>query len=254
MSAAYDKVFFEWANVAGTRAAIALLPLVKELVQPRNVLDVGCAQGSWLVVWSELGVEDWLGLDGYHVEMRALLIPPERFQAADLSKSFNVGRRFDLVQSLEVAEHLPVESAEEFVSCLCTHGDVVLFSAAQPGQGGVRHLNERRPSYWAGLFSAQGYVAYDCIRPHVVDDKRIDPWYRFNTVLYANAAGASRLDPRVKRNRVDHATDLHCGGDFLWHVRCAVLQLLPEPAVTYLMRHRNRLAVASFARGRNSTR
>jgi hypothetical protein len=251
VSAAYGKIFFEWANLAGKRSAIALLPLVKELVHPRNVLDVGCAHGSWLVVWSELGVEDCVGLDGYHVDRRSLLIPPGRFQAADLSKSFNVGRRFDLVQSLEVAEHLPVGSAEEFVGCLCAHGDVVLFSAAQPGQGGVGHSNERCPSYWAGLFSAQGYVAYDCIRPYVVDDKRIDPWYRFNTVLYANAAGASRLGPRVKENRVDRAADLRRGGDFLWHLRCMVLQLLPEPAVTYLMRHRNRLAVASFGRGRN---
>jgi len=93
VSAAYGKIFFEWANLAGKRSAIALLPLVKELVHPRNVLDVGCAHGSWLVVWSELGVEDCVGLDGYHVDRRSLLIPPGRFQAADLSKSFNVGRR-----------------------------------------------------------------------------------------------------------------------------------------------------------------
>jgi hypothetical protein len=114
-------------------------------VHPRNVLDVGCAP-----------------------RFRSLLIPPRRFQAADLSKSFNVGRRFDLVQSLEVAEHLPVGNAEEFVGCLCAHGDVVQFSAAQPGQGGVGHLNERCPSYWAGLFSAQADVAYDCVRILVI--------------------------------------------------------------------------------------
>ncbi len=193
-------------------------------------------------------MDDWFGVDGYHVDTRFLLIPPGRFQAADLSKSFSVGRRFDLVQSLEVAEHLPADSAEQFVSCLCAHSDVVLFSAAQPGQGGIRHLNERRPSYWASLFSAQGYVAHDCIRPYVAHNKRIDPWYRFNAVLYANAAGSSRLEPRAKAKRVDHPADLICGGDFLWHLRCTALRFLPEPAVTYLMQHRNRLLVASLAK------
>ncbi len=136
MSAAYGKIFFEWANAAGKRSAIALLPLVKELVHPRSVLDVGCTQGSWLVVWSELGVEDRLGLDGYHVDGRSLLIPLERFQAADLSKSFNVGRRFDLVQSLEVAKHLPVDSAEEFVSFFYV-SMVMLFCSPQRSQDRV---------------------------------------------------------------------------------------------------------------------
>jgi SAM-dependent methyltransferase len=250
MKAAYHKLYFEWLNHSGRRSAIALLPLVNEQVRPCNVLDVGCGHGSWLVVWSELGVVDWLGLDGYHVDRNALLIPPGRFRAVDLSKPFSIGRRFDLVQSLEVAEHLPVDSAEEFVRCLCAHGDVVLFSAARPGQGGERHLNERPPSYWAGLFSAHGYAPFDCIRPYVIDNKAIAPWYRFNTVLYANAAGASRLGPLLGGKRVDRAVDLDRAGDFWWHLRCTALQLLPQSVVAFLLRLRYRQVVACSAKGR----
>jgi hypothetical protein len=40
------------------------------------------------------------------------LISREPFRIVDLHRAWHVGRRFDLVQSLEVAEHLPADSAE----------------------------------------------------------------------------------------------------------------------------------------------
>ena len=51
-------------------------------------------------------------------------------------------RKFDLVVSLEVAEHLPSECAETFVDSLTGLGPIVLFSAAIPHQGGTNHANE----------------------------------------------------------------------------------------------------------------
>jgi SAM-dependent methyltransferase len=251
MSSSYDRTFFEWVNITARRSAVALLPIANEQVKPRSVLDVGCGQGAWLAVWSELGLADWLGLDGDHVDVNALLIPRERFLTVDLRNPWDVGRRFDLVQSLEVAEHLPIGSAEDFVGCLCAHGDVVLFSAAQPGQGGARHINEHKPSYWAGLFAARGYAAFDYIRPRVMHDRRIDPWYRFNTLLFANAAGVERLGPQTERSRVNRHADLDRGGNFLWHLRRALLRLLPQSAVTFLSRLRYRLVVAYAHEARN---
>jgi SAM-dependent methyltransferase len=244
MSAAYDQRFYEWVNLTAQRSARSVLPLVKEQVRPASVLDVGCGQGAWLAVWSELGLVEGYGLDGDHVDKDALLIPREKFQAVDLRRPWGVGRRFDLVQSLEVAEHLPSAGAETFVKCLCMHGDVVLFSSAQPGQGGEGHVNERKPSYWARLFSANGYGAYDCIRPLIAGQKLIDPWYRFNTLLFANAAGAARLGVALQSSRSDELADLDRGGDALWHLRLALLRPLPGPAVTFLSRLRYRLSMS----------
>src|SRR5215469_5512003 len=137
MNADYGETFFKWVNLTARRSALAVLPLINDEVRPSSLLDVGCGHGAWLAVWSELGVQDQLGLEGAHVGVDSLLlIPRERFRIVDLSGAWHVGRRFELVQSLEVAEHLPAESAEVFVRCLCAHGDIVLFSAAQPGQGG----------------------------------------------------------------------------------------------------------------------
>jgi SAM-dependent methyltransferase len=239
----YDARFYSWVNLTARRSASLLLPVVIDHCRPKSVLDVGCGQGAWLAVWEELGVADYVGLDGPHVDQAALAIPQERFRAIDLTKRWHLGTRYDLVQSIEVGEHLPASSAEIFVNCLCEHSDLVLFSAAQPGQGGERHINERNPSAWAAQFASRGYQAYDFIRPAVAKEATVDPWYRFNTVLYANAEGATRLDPRAVARRVTNLIELDNVGDFGWRLRRILLRRLPEPAVTALSRLRYRIAV-----------
>ena len=97
------------------------------------------------------------GVDGPYVDRCKLLIDAGDFHAADLAAPIDLGRQFDLVQSLEVAEHLPAAKAEQFVETLTAHGSRILFSAAVPGQGGENHINEQLPDYWralpkAGLF------------------------------------------------------------------------------------------------------
>jgi hypothetical protein len=55
------------------------------------------------------------------VDRRQLLIDPACFHDADLARPIKLGRKFDLVQSLEVAEHLPATGAAEFVETLVAH-------------------------------------------------------------------------------------------------------------------------------------
>src|SRR5262249_28820954 len=48
----------------------------------------------------------------------------------------------------------------------------------------------------------------------------------------------------LRSSRSDELADLDRGGDALWHLRCALLRPLPEPAVTFLSRLRYRLLLA----------
>jgi hypothetical protein len=123
------------------------------------------------------------------VDEALLEIPARDFIRADLSAPLNLGRRFDLAISLEVAEHLPPEAAEGFVKTLTSAAPIVAFSAAVPGQTGVNHLNEQWPAYWAGLFARFGYEAIDCLRPVIWDDEEIEWWYAQNLLLFAEPAG-----------------------------------------------------------------
>lgn len=159
-----------------------------DLLAPRSVVDVGCGVGAWLAEWNAAGVSDVLGLDGDYVRRDQLLIPADRFRAADLSTPPAIGRRFDLATSLEVAEHLPPETTDGFVAALCALAPAVYFGAAVPSQGGTHHVNERWQSDWAARFAARGYVALDPVRPRVWADDRVSWWYAQNALLYVDRA------------------------------------------------------------------
>src|SRR6185437_16419734 len=66
------------------------------------------------------------------------------------------------------------------------HGDVVLFSAAIPGQGGHHHVNEQFPDYWSAHFARHGFRPLDLIRPRIWNDNAVLWWLRQNTLVFAH--------------------------------------------------------------------
>jgi hypothetical protein len=131
-----------------------------------------------------LGFGEIKGYDGVWVDKNSLLIPKECFEVAELNKGIILSKKYDLAISLEVAEHLPVESADIFIETLTNSADFVLFSAAIPYQGGTNHINERWPDYWNNLFNKNGFIAIDCVRPRIWNDPNIASWYKQNIILF----------------------------------------------------------------------
>lgn len=187
----YDKEFFQEQQRASTASARQVVPLVVSMVQPQSVIDIGCGVGAWLSVCEEYGVKDILGVDGDYVDSTLLMIEANKFVAFDLNKPYFNERQFDLAICLEVAEHLPAESAQNIVSSLTCLSPIVLFSAAVPHQGGVHHVNEQWQSYWAELFSRQGYIAIDSLRPNIWDNKGLQWFYAQNMLLYVRESSLS---------------------------------------------------------------
>ncbi len=180
---AYDNSFFE-EDMRSRKSAETIVPFVISLLSPDSVIDIGCGRGEFLSVFTERGITDVLGVDGEWAGKNNLKIPTEKFFAADLEKPFSLNKKFDLVICLEVAEHLSPGRAASFVDCLTELGDVILFSAAVPGQGGRNHINEKWPSYWASLFSESGYLCIDCLRKKFWDNPDVQFWYSQNMLLY----------------------------------------------------------------------
>jgi len=180
----YTKDYYKDIQEGSRRSAKEIVPLVLELIQPRSVIDVGCGVGTWLSVFKECGVRDIIGVDGGYIEKGMLQIPQERFLSFDLSEPLRMERQFDLVVSLEVAEHLPTKCAERFVDSLVRLGPVILFSAAIPFQGGEQHINEQWPDYWVKYFQQKGYVVIDCIREKIWQNTNVEMWYAQNILMF----------------------------------------------------------------------
>ena len=186
----YDENFYATQIGGSISSASQVVPAVIQMLGPLNsVVDIGCGAGTWLNEFKNQGVKNILGLDGGNISQNQLLIDVENYYKVDLNKPFNLNNtRFDLAMSLEVAEHLPPESAEGFIRQLTLLSDVILFSAAIPGQSGTNHINERWPSYWESIFKKEGYECFDVIRPKFWYDQRVEWWYRQNTFFYVKSS------------------------------------------------------------------
>jgi SAM-dependent methyltransferase len=229
----YGADFYSFLSSFAIRSARTVVPIVAGALPIASVADFGCGHGAWLSIWQETGAEI-VGLDGPYVDRTRLLIPASAFRPADLAAPLDLGRRFDLVQSLETAEHLPPSAAQQFVRTLVHHADHVLFSAAVPGQGGEHHVNEQKLEFWRALFAAEGYRPVDIIRPAVRGNPAVQRWYRCNTILYVNLAGLSRLSAAAQQYVVGAGQPLAEYWPLSSRIRQRILQVLPQPAVDRL--------------------
>jgi SAM-dependent methyltransferase len=183
MSDQYSRDFFESHKTESDPSAQVIIPIILSLFSIKSVVDVGCGVGAWLSTFESHGVTDYLGIDGAWVPNDMLRIPKDRFLAVDLKAISDIGQ-FDMAISLEVAEHLPENCADQFVNALVRAAPIVVFSAAIPYQGGIAHINEQLQSYWKEKFVRHGYVAVDCIRPQVYQRSDVSFWYRQNVIVY----------------------------------------------------------------------
>jgi SAM-dependent methyltransferase len=180
----YDQKFFEGIKDGSFRSAMKIIPMVMKWTRVQSVVDVGCGAGSWLKAFQQNGVKDIFGIDGNRTGV--LDIPATRFLETDLSRPFQLKRRFDLAVCVEVAEHLPADRADSLVDNLTSLAPAVLFSAAIPGQGGAHHVNEQWPEYWAEKFKKKGYLALDGLRMKTWNDPDVMWWYSQNLIFYVH--------------------------------------------------------------------
>jgi SAM-dependent methyltransferase len=239
----YDENFFGYLELSSLRSARAAVPIVLKLLPVNSILDVGCGAGAWLSEYRKAGVADVVGLDGDYVGPETLLVPRDVLRALDVSRPFDLGRRFDLVQCLEVAEHLPTAASETLIANLARHGDRVLFSAAVPGQGGQNHLNEQSLEFWRAVFGTQGFLPFDGFRAAFTGSKEVEPWYRYNMLLYVRKEVIGSLPPAIRAMEVppgEHIADIT---PLLYRIRKRIIGRLPRELVSRLASAKHRFVV-----------
>ncbi len=170
--------------VHNTNAAGQMVPFLLNLFHPTSIIDVGCGTGTWLKIFLENGIVDVKGIEGYHLNPNSLLIPRELVELKDLEEPFTLERKFDMLISLEVAEHLHEKTANQFVNSLTQLSDIIVFSAAVPFQGGQNHVNEQWQTYWIEKFEVKDFICIDIIRPAFWENPKVEFWYKQNSFLF----------------------------------------------------------------------
>jgi SAM-dependent methyltransferase len=72
--------------------------------------------------------------------------------------------KFDLLYSIEVCEHMPLDRHEDaavFLATLARPGTKLIFGAAHPGQGGTGHIGNRKKSEWESILDNVGFVKHE---------------------------------------------------------------------------------------------
>jgi len=132
--------------------------IVRSIVQAfdvTKVVDVGCGTGILLEELKRANV-DGLGLELADAGIAKCIERGVSVRKHDIERDPPPPVRADVVISTEVAEHLPADCADRFVALLAGIADIVVLTAATPGQGGTDHVNEQPNEYWIDKFRAHG--------------------------------------------------------------------------------------------------
>lgn len=135
------------------------IPPIKYLVdkiQPNSVLDIGCGIGQYLSYFKYTSANEIIGIDG--ISEKATLLEPFEFISQNLEYNFDLKRTFDLVICLETLEHLDEKVALGILENISKHAKkYILFSAGEPNQPGLNHINCQSIEYWLDKWGNLGW-------------------------------------------------------------------------------------------------
>jgi len=139
---------------------------IKETLDPKSLLDIGCGPGMYVDELIKVGVPSF-GID-----------IDDRVEGKDyLAKEsiFDNKRTAEVVTCYEVLEHIDPAYADQEVDALydaIEPGGTMIFTAAQPGQGGVGHINCRKRDYWLKKFVAKGLIYHPGLTEDLINFER----------------------------------------------------------------------------------
>ena len=187
----YDDQFYLDQIQGSQRSARAFIRHLKEVLSFTSVVDVGCGRGAWLHACSEIGADKLYGVDGPWIQQSKLIRNDINFHPYDFNSLVNpknapfYGQPFDLAISVEFAEHVSPNNANNLIDYITSLSDCIIFGAATVSQDGYKHVNEQPQSYWAEKLVRHNYAVFDLFRPAVWGAKDVEWWYQQNTFLYA---------------------------------------------------------------------
>jgi hypothetical protein len=144
-------------RLAASDAPAFMTVLEQVFPEAGRLADVGAGSGAYAAEGRRRGraVEACEHALGGRLMARLQGVPARRFDLRHDPPAV-LRRSVDLAFCLEVAEHCPPELGDRLVAFLAHLAPTVVFTAAQPGQGGLGHVNEQPRGYWIERFEREG--------------------------------------------------------------------------------------------------
>ena len=140
-----------------------LANFIVSTIKPKNTLEFGSGLGflSKYIVDSGCSKENYCiepnEITGVYDNINGPILLP-----IDIFKNHHphvINKKFDLVLSIEVAEHIPKENHDFLFDFLVAHSsNWIIFSGARIGQGGHGHIAERDEDDWKLEFLKRGMI------------------------------------------------------------------------------------------------
>jgi len=176
-------------------ARVVLKYIMPYLNNVSCLLDLGGGMGAWSAAFNDIGIMQTRLVDHPGLDRNKLLLNDKNnFEAVDLDKALPKKESFDMAICIEVLEHFKEDRALEIHQFLCESSDLILFSAAIPGQNGIGHLNCQRHAYWHKAFADCGFHFFDGFKPSLLGENDIYYWIRQNLFFYYRPNQAWRFE------------------------------------------------------------
>ncbi|MBC8553077.1 MAG: class I SAM-dependent methyltransferase [Candidatus Brocadiales bacterium] len=133
-----------------------LIDKIIMIYKPTSILDIGCGSGKAIDYFLKQKISEVVGVEGSQLAIEHSE-HPELIIKYNLNNELNLNRKFDLIYSFEFLEHIHPKYVDNLLRTFAHHSDIVIVSAAQPGQGGLGHLNEQPMNYWINKFKEYRY-------------------------------------------------------------------------------------------------
>ena len=129
--------------------------IVRDL-RPSSVLDAGCAMGFLVEALRARGVEAW-GIDVSEYAISQVHESVREYCSVG-SIAEPLPRRYDLIVSIEVLEHIPATEGGAAVATLAAATDRILLSTTPDDFAEATHLNVQPPEAWSATLAREGFL------------------------------------------------------------------------------------------------
>jgi Methyltransferase domain len=153
------------------------------LLRGKSVCDFGCGPGKYVHWLRKIGLE----CDGYDGNPNTNALSLGACHPLNLAEPVHLQKRYDVVISLEVAEHIPMQYESIFLDNLARHArEMIVLSWAVPGQLGDGHVNCRMNVYAIYQLWRRGFQ----IRPTLTVSLRNHcslPWFAHTLMVFSRS-------------------------------------------------------------------